>query len=198
MLPIRLAAAGTTALAIILGYTITLPQSHRVGSASSPTKVPAATQQAQSVLSRAAQQIRWILPDKQLTPGAIRTTNVSEICSHGTRELRNWSREREDHILERYAWQHDNGESKALQQSKSSTHGRAFQIDHLIPLGIGGADDDNNLWPQPYPDAEAKDKLEWRMRDLVCKHNYDVRALQNEIKEDWVQAYRKYVGGLLP
>ena len=24
-----------------------------------------------------------------------------------------------------------------------------YEIDHLIPLGIGGADDDANLWPQP-------------------------------------------------
>jgi hypothetical protein len=44
-------------------------------------------------------------------------------------------------------------------------------MDHLIPLGIGGADTDNNLWPQPKEEAELKDKLEWRMRDMVCKEN---------------------------
>jgi hypothetical protein len=46
-----------------------------------------------------------ILPDPSLTPGAVRTTDVGEICSHGTRELRRWSRERDDRImLEHNLW----------------------------------------------------------------------------------------------
>jgi hypothetical protein len=24
-----------------------------------------------------------------------------------------------------------------------------YEIDHLIPLGLGGSDDSSNLWPQP-------------------------------------------------
>ena len=31
-----------------------------------------------------------IVPDPTITPGAVRTTDVGEICSHGTRELRHW------------------------------------------------------------------------------------------------------------
>jgi hypothetical protein len=41
-----------------------------------------------------------------------------------------------------------------------------FEVENLIPLGIGGADDDRNLWPEPRRsieptwNAEAKDRLE--------------------------------------
>jgi hypothetical protein len=67
------------------------------------------------------------------------------------------------------------------------------QLDHLVPLGIGGADDESNLWPQPYDEAILKDKLEWRMRDLVCKENVPVEKLQQEIRTNWWDAYKKYV-----
>jgi phage pi2 protein 07 len=70
-------------------------------------------------------------------------------------------------------------------------------MDHLIPLGIGGADDESNLWPQPYDEAILKDKLEWHMRDLVCKENVrspaQIEKLQQEIRTNWWDAYKKYV-----
>jgi hypothetical protein len=49
-----------------------------------------------------------------------------------------------------------------------------FEVDHLIPLGIGGSDDDRKVWPEPRRQlepvwsAERKDELEWKLRDLVC------------------------------
>jgi hypothetical protein len=43
-----------------------------------------------------------IVPDPTLTPGVVRTTDPVEICEHGTRELRHWSREADDRILLEY------------------------------------------------------------------------------------------------
>jgi hypothetical protein len=43
-----------------------------------------------------------IVPDPTLTPGAVRSTDVSEICSHGTRQLRHWDRARDDHVMVEY------------------------------------------------------------------------------------------------
>ena len=43
-----------------------------------------------------------ILPDPTITPGAVRTTNIGEVCSTSTRDLRHWSRERDDHIMAEY------------------------------------------------------------------------------------------------
>jgi hypothetical protein len=49
-----------------------------------------------------------------------------------------------------------------------------FEIDYLAPLGVGGADDDRNLWPEPRRSvepiwyAEAKDRLELRLNAMIC------------------------------
>jgi hypothetical protein len=126
-----------------------------------------------------------IVPDPTLTPGAVRTTNVALICSTGTRELRTWSRERDDFILREYGL-------------PPGPHPQ-YEIDHLIPLGIGGADEDKNLWAEPRRsiepqwNAEAKDRLEWRLRDLVCSGQLDVREAQRAISDDWTDAYRRFV-----
>jgi hypothetical protein len=115
-------------------------------------------------------------------PGEVRTTNAGEICGAGTSHLRNWSRERDNRILVR----------DRLPPGKHPT----VEIDHLIPLGIGGADTDLNLWAQPRGGdwgAEAKDRLEWRMRDMICKQHYDPAPLQSAIAADWIAAYKRYM-----
>jgi hypothetical protein len=97
-----------------------------------------------------------IVPDPTLTPGAVRTTDAGEICASGTRAMRHWSRERDDRIMAEYGL-------------PPGPH-PDYEIDHLIPFGIGGSDDDRNLWPEPRRsieptwNAERKDDLEWRLR----------------------------------
>lgn len=76
-----------------------------------------------------------IVPDPTLTLGSIRTVDVAAICSSGTRQLRHWSRERDDHIMTEYG----------LPRGPHPD----FEVDHLIPLGAGGAGDDRNLWAEP-------------------------------------------------
>jgi hypothetical protein len=126
-----------------------------------------------------------IVPDPTLTPGAVRTTDAGEICSHGTRELRHWSRDRDDQIMIEYGL-------------PSGPH-PDFEIDHLIPLAIGGSDDDWNIWPEPRRsiepiwNAERKDKLEWRLRELVCSGAVGVAEAQRAIAEDWTEAYKRDV-----
>jgi hypothetical protein len=86
-------------------------------------------------LSPAAQAQEAVLPDPALTPGVVRTANTSEICASGTHGLRHWSWERDDRIITEYG----------LPAGPHPDH----EIDHLIPLGLGGSDDDANLWPEP-------------------------------------------------
>jgi hypothetical protein len=129
-----------------------------------------------------------IVPDPTLTPGAIRSTDAAEICSHGTRELRHWDRARDDTVMAEYGL-------------PAGPH-PDFEIDHLVPLGVGGADDVANLWPEPRRsiepqwNAETKDRLEWKLRDLICSGALDVRVAQRAIAEDWTEAYSKYMGPL--
>jgi hypothetical protein len=76
-----------------------------------------------------------------------------------------------------------------------------YEIDHLIPLCLGGSDDHSNLWPRPRRsieetwNAEAKDRLEHLMCDMVCHGQIDIAAAQQAIATDWIAAYQTYYEG---
>lgn len=71
-----------------------------------------------------------------------------------------------------------------------------YEEDHLISLQLGGSPEDpRNLWPQPYAGicgARIKDKLETRLKKLVCSGKITLREAQRSISTDWVAAYKKY------
>jgi hypothetical protein len=75
---------------------------------------------------------------------------------------------------------------------------RAYEVDYLITPALGGADDIRNLWPQPYGSTEwnagVKDELEDRLREMVCQGQLDLTEAQHEIAQDWIAAYKKYLG----
>jgi hypothetical protein len=72
-----------------------------------------------------------------------------------------------------------------------------YEVDHLIPLCLGGADDDANLWSEPRRSielewsAELKDDLEARLCQLVCAGEMDIGQAQRDIADDWTEAYRR-------
>jgi hypothetical protein len=74
-----------------------------------------------------------------------------------------------------------------------------FEIDHLVPLGVGGADGDRNLWPEPRRavepiwNAEAKDRLEIRLNAMICAGEISPVEVQAAFTDNWTAAYRKYV-----
>jgi hypothetical protein len=126
-----------------------------------------------------------VVPDPTLTPGAVRTTDAGEICAADTRALRHWSRERDDRIMEEYG----------LPTGPHPT----MEIDHLIPLCLGGSDDDKNLWPQPRRslepqwNAERKDDLEAKLCHMVCDGEIAVTEAQQAIRDDWTAAFARYM-----
>lgn len=75
-----------------------------------------------------------------------------------------------------------------------------YEIDHLVPLCLGGADDASNLWPQPRRriepkwNAEAKDRLERKLCSLVCDGLLDIGDAQEAIIKDWIAAYHHLYG----
>ena len=68
----------------------------------------------------------------------------------------------------------------------------------LCPSGLGGGNDVSNLWPQPRRNielkwnAEAKDRLETVLCDLVCDGLLDIGDAQEAIITDWIAAYHLY------
>jgi hypothetical protein len=73
---------------------------------------------------------------------------------------------------------------------------RAYAVDYLIPPALGGADDIHNLWPHSYSatvwNAQVKDALEDRLREMVCDGRLDLAEAQHEIASNWIGAYKKY------
>lgn len=76
-----------------------------------------------------------------------------------------------------------------------------YEQDHLISLELGGDPaDPRNLWPQPYAGkcgARIKDRLEDKLHSLVCAGKVTLAEAQRAISQNWIEAYRKYIGGLV-
>jgi hypothetical protein len=124
------------------------------------------------------------LPDKNLTGGSVRTGDRDAACGHAKENRGRMNAPRRDEILRRYGL-------------PPGTH-PDYEIDHLIPLCLGGSDDPSNLWPQPRRsieetwNAEAKDRLERLMCNMVCDGQIDITTAQESFATDWIAAYHAY------
>ncbi|SFS07475.1 Putative zinc-finger [Granulicella pectinivorans] len=127
------------------------------------------------------------VPNLSLTPGAIRTVSLSEICSAADDD------DDLDPVL-----------PASIQHAVFQEYGIAaagmeknYQIDYLVNPQLGGTDDIRNLWPQAYQggvwNARAKDQLEERLHQMVCNQTIDLGTAQRAITTDWIAAYKKYV-----
>jgi hypothetical protein len=127
-----------------------------------------------------------VRPNPDLTGGSVRIDghDVQATCGHSKAHRGPMSHARRDEILTRYGL-------------PPGTH-PDYEIDHLIPLCLGGSDDPSNLWPEPRRtiepkwNAEAKDRLERFMCDMVCSGQLDIGTAQEDIANDWIAAYHKY------
>ena len=125
-----------------------------------------------------------ITPDKKLTPGAVLTTDTALICQPGySRTVRHTSGALKHQVYAEYGIEKNTGH---------------YEIDHLVPLGIGGADTRENLWPEsrdtkPW-NADRKDRLENYLHVEICAGHIATADAQKAMAEDWTVAYRKYLG----
>lgn len=68
--------------------------------------------------------------------------------------------------------------------------GKGYEIDHLVSIELGGANEDGNLWPQP-ADApgligyHTKDVVENRAHRAVCQGLLSLADAQIGIRTDW-------------
>jgi hypothetical protein len=134
---------------------------------------------------------RGALPDPACTPGdrdsrVTQDNLASTICAPGwSKQVRPPASVTEPIKKERMRAYGVTGSAKSV------------ELDHDIPIGIGGATSTANLWPQPLDGdagAHKKDELEGRLHDLVCRGELPLVQAQDEIASDWLAAYVKYVG----
>jgi len=66
--------------------------------------------------------------------------------------------------------------------------GTVSELDHLVPLELGGANDAVNLWPEVGKLPNPKDKVENDLHAAVCSGKVSLAAAQKAIASDWVTA----------
>lgn len=136
------------------------------------------------------------LPDPQLTPGAtdpeVTESNIKDsICkvthftwTEGHTPPASFLEPIEREQIKQYGYQDNNI--------------KHYQMDHLIPLSLGGnPTDSKNIWPQVLLtkwSARRKDYLEQIMHDKVCKGEISLKQAQEEIRTNWIETYKKYIG----
>ena len=130
-----------------------------------------------------AQQRPSYLPNPKLTPGATVKIGKDSLCAGSETVDGSLSISLKRKVFELYG----------MRTESAVPH----NIDHLIPVSLGGSNAIENLWPQPLSGEwsySQKNKLERRLRKLVCSGELDLETAQREISTDWVSAFKKYMG----
>ena len=123
------------------------------------------------------------LPDPIMTPGAVEPAATWDVvCNGTTRTRRNVSAAMKAAVLAGY--------------NIPDNESPYYEIDHLVPLAIGGANVVANLWPEPWAEAVQKDVLEVELQRRVCHGLVSQVEAQREVADDWATAYTRYVGGV--
>jgi hypothetical protein len=65
------------------------------------------------------------------------------------------------------------------------------ELDHLVPLELGGSNDATNLWPEYPPTPNPKDKLERALNIAVCDGRVSLGRAQAAIAYDWMTAAKR-------
>lgn len=118
------------------------------------------------------------LPDRRYTPGKVADVSKTQACStHWGKDVRHVTPKMKATVC---AW-----------YGAKNCPGAKWEVDHLIPRELGGADDVSNLWPQPIQQARLKDRLENALHNEVCAGKISLKAAQREMAQDWYAAYLK-------
>lgn len=148
-------------------------------------------QEPQDGSCRALIRNGYPIPDPRCTPGGINPTvtlSVMRDPAWRTRCIRDCE-ESQSSKHAAYRWyqlqspQHNSGRNQVC------------ELDHLVPLELGGADGMGNIWPECGPDGapladrnfKIKDRVENYLADEVKSGRMPLDAAQRGIAEDWTQ-----------
>lgn len=154
--------------------------------------IPPATDVDTSVVSTASAPAAFttgmdgvVRPDPEFTEGAVfEDVTDAQICN--------------EHYTQGVRQPRFNDKVEAFAAYGISIRDRdVYQLDHLVPVSLGGRNDATNLWPQPYDDgagAIQKDDVERHLRGLVCSRKLSLGEAQAAIVADWWGAHQRFMG----
>ena len=123
------------------------------------------------------------LPNPMLTKGAARIVTKNVLCTTSTKLVRHTTIDTKRSIYAEY------GIKPKRSVSCTGVAHSCYEVDHLIPLEIGGDDVQSNLWPQLYDgenNAHDKDALENFLHKQICANKITMEQAQTCISKDWI------------
>jgi 5-methylcytosine-specific restriction endonuclease McrA len=130
------------------------------------------------------------VPDRRCSPGAYASRlTKAVVCSSSfhTRQIRRIPRS------EKFAVEREYG-------LPAGRYRQALEIDHIVPLRLGGSNNIANLFPEEYafanrsPGYVVKDRLDSRLHALVCAGRMNLRSAQRRIAANWKKLYGEMFG----
>jgi hypothetical protein len=129
------------------------------------------------------------VPRRDLTPGAWRPEiDLRQVCAtKWGRDQRHVTKAMKDRVYRAY------GVGRTTAYCKRA----GCEVDHRIPRDLGGADEVENLWPQPYAgrwNAHTKDRLEaWAKRAVCITGGLTLAEARAMFAGDWRRAYQRHI-----
>lgn len=133
-----------------------------------------------------------VLPDSTCTPGA-----ASDAVNQGNIKTTICV----THYTSRPGIRAPVSETEPVKRTSMRSYGeaaagiRTTELDHLVPLEVGGSNDASNLWPEPSdlpghnpPYANTKDGVESALHAAVCSGKARLTDAQNAIATNWTTA----------
>ncbi|MEO7016223.1 MAG: hypothetical protein ABI067_06740 [Leifsonia sp.] len=127
-----------------------------------------------------------VLPDPACTPGAVdpavTQANIQQtICHRGYTST------------VRPAWGLTAPFKLISYSAYGSSHSATTELDHLVPLEVGGASSASNLWVEPNAQSahtvdNPKDLVEGALNRAVCQGRVPLAAAQQAIATNWITA----------
>jgi hypothetical protein len=131
------------------------------------------------------------IPDANCSPGAINPTITLEILTMKGFKTACIRDEATTPAQKRktYGWY------GLIKPERNTGLSQTCELDHIVPLVLGGSDQLENLWPQCGPSGvtlnrryfKQKDKIEMYLAREVRDGNMELADAQRRIAEDWTQ-----------
>ncbi len=120
------------------------------------------------------------LPDARCTPGSVDPA-VTQATIHATICVTGWTATVRPPSSETSTYKFD-----PAYPAYGILAGTVSELDHLVPLELGGSNDSSNLWPETGPVPNVKDPVEGDLRADVCAGELTLVQAQAAIAADWL------------
>jgi hypothetical protein len=122
------------------------------------------------------------LPDMACSPGAVfPDATPAAICVPGyTKQVRSVSTKLKKQIYTAYGMGYPPPTG-------------SYELDHIVPLALGGSNDAANLYPEakdPAPGFQQKDVVEVYLYEEMCAGHVSLTAAQALIAKNWLAVYQ--------